>query len=80
MGIMGSISLVIQLFQQFRITLGKFKVENLFLAAALLGAHAHGLVDNVYLMPQFMILMLLIVSVVEVASRTDLEKVIVKIA
>ncbi|PKL00778.1 MAG: hypothetical protein CVV56_04735 [Tenericutes bacterium HGW-Tenericutes-1] len=80
MGIIGAGSLVIQLFQQFKITLGKFKVENFFLAAALLGAHAHGLVDNVYLMPQFMILMLLIVSVVEVASRTDLEKVIVKIA
>jgi hypothetical protein len=72
MGIVGLGSLLIQLYQQFRITLGKFKIENLYLAAALLGAHAHGLVDNVYLMPQFMVLMLLIVSVVEVSSKENI--------
>lgn len=69
MGIVGVISLLIQLYQQFKITLGHLKIENIYLAAALLGAHAHGLVDNVYLMPQFMVLMLIIVSVVEVSMN-----------
>jgi len=80
MGIIGLISLLIQLYHQFRITLGKFKIENFFLAAALLGAHAHGLVDNVYLMPQFMVLMILIISVVEIASKQESEEVILKIS
>lgn len=66
MGIVGLIGLLHQLYMQFKITLGHYKKENLFLALALLGAHIHGLVDNVYLMPQFMILMLVIVAVVEV--------------
>ena len=73
MGVVGGVSLLIQLYQQFKITLGRFKIENVYLCLALLGAHAHGLVDNVYLMPQFMILMLLIVSVVEVSMKHDLE-------
>jgi O-antigen ligase len=74
MGLVGLVSLCIQLYQQFKITLGKFKLENLFLAVALLGAHIHGMVDNVYFMPQFMVLMLLIVSVVEVSNKPKTEE------
>ncbi len=69
LGIVGGVALLIQLFQQFKIIIGKGKIENLFLASALLGAHAHGLVDNVYYMPQFMILMLVMVAVVEVSHQ-----------
>ncbi len=69
MGILGGVSLAIQLFEQFKITLGRFKMTNLFLAAALLGAHVHGMVDNVYFMPQFMILMVIMVAVIEVSSK-----------
>jgi len=69
MGILGGVSLAIQLFEQFKITLGRFKMANLFLAAALLGAHVHGMVDNVYFMPQFMILMVIMVAVIEVSSK-----------
>jgi hypothetical protein len=71
MGILGGISLVIQLYQQFKITLGKFKIANLFLAASLLGAHVHGMVDNVYFMPQFMILMVIMVAVIEVSTKVE---------
>lgn len=74
MGLVGLVSLGIQLYQQFKITIGKFKLENLFLAAALLGAHIHGMVDNVYFMPQFMVLMLMIVSVVEVSMKPKTEE------
>lgn len=65
LGSLGLIGLGIQLWQQFKITLNNFKIEYLFLAASLLGAHVHGMIDNVYFMPQFMVLMLIIVSVVE---------------
>lgn len=68
LGSLGLIGLGIQLWQQFRITVKDFKIVNLFLVAALLGAHIHGMVDNVYLMPQFMVLMVIIVSVVESAN------------
>ncbi len=65
LGTIGLLSLIIQLWQQFKITINQFKDEGLFLAAALLGAHIHGMVDNVYYMPQFMLLMLLIVAIRE---------------
>ncbi|MGD9910695.1 MAG: O-antigen ligase family protein [Candidatus Izemoplasmatales bacterium] len=68
LGSIGLISLLIQLWQQFRITVGKFTNEGLFLAAALLGAHIHGMIDNVYYMPQFMIMMLVIVAIREKAE------------
>jgi O-antigen ligase len=68
MGLVGLVSLFIQLFMQFKITLGRLKTENIFLAISLLGAHVHGMVDNVYFMPQFMVIMLIIVVVVEVSE------------
>lgn len=68
LGSVGLIALFIQYFNQFWITIKGFKNESLFLVAALIGANLHGMVDNVYYMPQFMIIMLLIVSVMEVAT------------
>lgn len=68
MGVLGFIGLMAQMVMQFKITLGTFNKESLFVSMALLGAHIHGMVDNVYLMPQFMILMLIIVAVFEVAN------------
>lgn len=76
-GSVGLIALGIQIYQQFKITLDRFKYQNIFLALALLAAHIHGMVDNVYLMPQFMVLMMIIVSVVEVARDRSSDKAIV---
>jgi len=76
LGSLGLIGLGIQLWQQFRITVKNFKIVNLFLVSALLGAHIHGMVDNVYFMPQFMVLMLIIVSVVESSNTNNAEPVI----
>ena len=76
LGSLGLIGLGIQLWQQFRITVKNFKIVNLFLVSALLGAHVHGMVDNVYFMPQFMVLMLIIVSVVESSNTNNAEPVI----
>jgi len=62
MGIIGGVGLGFQLFQQFKITLGKREVVNFLMALALLGANVHGMVDNIYYMPQFMVLMIVIVT------------------
>ena len=74
MGLVGIVGLIVQLWTQFKITIGKFKNVNLFLVVALLGAHIHGMVDNIYYMPQFMILMLLIVSVAEFSTELEVSK------
>lgn len=65
LGLFGLAGLCVQLYMQFKIVVSDRKIASLFLGAALLGAHLHGMVDNVYYMPQFMIVMLVIVSVYE---------------
>jgi O-antigen ligase len=64
-GLVGFTGLMIQFWNQFKTTLGKFKVNNIFLAISLLGANLHGMVDNVYFLPQYMILLIIIVAVKE---------------
>ncbi len=68
-GIIGLIGLAMQVFVQFKWVLRKLTPESIFLGIALLGAHMHGMVDNIYYMPQFMILIVIILAVSENAYR-----------
>lgn len=68
MGILGFMGLIHQLYTQFRVLLHRFSYDRIILVIAMLGVHAHGMVDNIYLMPQFMIILVVIVAVYERAN------------
>lgn len=70
-GILGGIALVVQFVYIIKIFLYKLSHEKAILLIAIIGANIHGMVDNVYFMPQFMIIMFIIIAVVENASRVD---------
>ncbi|MBI9008770.1 MAG: O-antigen ligase family protein [Tenericutes bacterium] len=70
-GAIGGLALVIQFISILRIFFYKFNQEKAILLIALIGANIHGMVDNVYLMPQYMILMFVIIAVVENAGKID---------
>ncbi len=72
-GTVGLISLLIQIWQMFRIVLKTLDAKTVILAISLVGAHAHGLVDNIYFMPQFMILLFLIIATCENANKLPLS-------
>ncbi|MDD3842110.1 MAG: O-antigen ligase family protein [Candidatus Izemoplasmatales bacterium] len=65
LGLVGFAGLLWQLYVQFAVLLKHITSATVILIIALLGAYVHGMVDNIYYMPQFMILMLIIVAVVE---------------
>ncbi len=71
MGAIGLVGLVIQVVTMFLVVLKRWHSESVILAIAMFGAHLHGMVDNVYLMPQFMILLFLIIAVMENANKCD---------
>ena len=45
--------------------INRFTIEKTILLIALIGANIHGMVDNVYYMPQFMIIFFIIIAGVE---------------
>jgi hypothetical protein len=65
MGLVGFAGLIWQLYVQFAVLFKKINPAMIVLIISMIGAHLHGMVDNIYYMPQFMILMLIIVSVAE---------------
>lgn len=70
-GIIGGIGLLVQLISILRIFLYKLTQEKAILLIALIGANIHGMVDNVYFMPQYMIIMFIVIAVVEKANEID---------
>ena len=70
-GTIGLIGLLIQLFMMFKIVLSKLSLERIAIVIAMLGMHAHGMVDNIYYMPQFMILLFIIIAVFENINKSD---------
>ncbi|MFO7968632.1 MAG: O-antigen ligase family protein, partial [Candidatus Izemoplasmatales bacterium] len=72
LGIIGFISLIWQGIIVFIVFLKNYNSEKIILLIALIGANIHGLVDNVYYMPQFMILFFVIIAVVEISNRNSL--------
>lgn len=65
LGLVGGIGLLWQLWVQVTVVFKQMKPTTFILGISLLGAHIHGMVDNIYFMPQFMVLMLIMVSIVE---------------
>lgn len=70
-GVIGGLALVIQFIAIIRIFFYKFSQEKAILLIALVGANVHGMVDNIYLMPQYMILMFIMIAVVENTNKID---------
>ena len=67
-GAFGLVTLVIQVVQMFRVILKRINPMSLILAISVLGAHLHGMIDNIYFMPQFMVLFFIIIAVMENAN------------
>lgn len=70
-GILGGLALIVQFVSILRIFFYQFNQEKAILLISLIGANIHGMVDNTYFMPQYMILMFVIVAVVENAGKID---------
>ncbi|MCK7484232.1 MAG: hypothetical protein MZU97_00810 [Bacillus subtilis] len=73
LGAVGLIGLLHQLYVQFIVLLRNLDRRRIIFIIALLGAHAHGMVDNIYLMPQFMIIIMIIVANFENANKQLLQ-------
>lgn len=72
LGFVGFLGLAWQLWVQFSSVFGRKGPERFALGIALLGAHLHGMLDNIYYMPQFMILMIVMVAVTEQSNLRNL--------
>lgn len=70
-GLVGLAGLIVQVIMTFKIIFKKVTAERWVLGIAFIGAHLHGMVDNVYYMPQFMILLFIIIAIVENANKVD---------
>jgi hypothetical protein len=68
-GIVGFIALCILIVVSFKIVIYQNKPKTIVLGIALLGANIHGLIDNVFYMPQFMIIFLVIIAVIEQSNH-----------
>ena len=71
-GLLGGLALLIQFISILRIFFSHLTQEKAILLIALVGANMHGMVDNIYLMPQYMIIMFIIIAFVENANRIDM--------
>jgi O-antigen ligase len=69
LGIIGFISLLWQAIVVFKIFMRRMTLEKGVLLIALIGANLHGMVDNVYFMPQFMILFFVVIAATEIHNQ-----------
>ena len=72
LGFLGFLGLAWQLLVQFASVFGRKGPERFALGLALIGPHLHGMLDNIYYMPQFMILMIVMVAVTEQSNLRNL--------
>ncbi|MDD3957276.1 MAG: O-antigen ligase family protein [Candidatus Izemoplasmatales bacterium] len=72
-GAFGLVTLIIQLVQMFRVILKSINPMSLILAISVLGAQLHGMIDNIYFMPQFMVLFFIIIAVMENANASHVK-------
>ncbi|MBN2540718.1 MAG: O-antigen ligase family protein [Bacilli bacterium] len=70
-GILGGVALLVQFLSILRIFFYKLTGEKAILLIALAGANMQGMVDNIYFMPQYMIIMFVIIAFVENANSID---------
>jgi O-antigen ligase len=73
LGIVGFISLLWQIIVVLKVFLKQKDLRKYVLLIALIGANIHGMVDNVYFMPQFMILFFAVLAVVEIHNLHEEE-------
>ena len=73
LGSIGLISLLWQFIEIMKMFLKRMTVEKAILFIALIGANIHGMVDNVYYMPQFMVIFFIIIASVENFNEKVLE-------
>lgn len=71
-GALGGVALLIQFVSLLRIFLTKINQRKAILLIALIGVNLHGMVDNIYMMPQYMIILFVTVAFVENATKVDL--------
>ncbi|MDA3932057.1 MAG: O-antigen ligase family protein [Tenericutes bacterium] len=74
LGIIGLVSLLWQAFVVIKVIFNKINLEKGILLIALIGANIHGMVDNVYFMPQFMIIFFVIVAAIEIYNDNQIMK------
>ncbi len=65
LGTVGLVSILWQFLVVVIIFFKKWNIEKAILLIALFGANIHGMVDNVYYMPQFMVIFFIIIAAVE---------------
>jgi len=70
-GILGGVALLIQFYSLLKIFFFQFNQMKAILLIALIGANIQGMVDNIYMMPQYMIIMFITVAIVESANKID---------
>ncbi|MGD9908982.1 MAG: O-antigen ligase family protein [Candidatus Izemoplasmatales bacterium] len=68
-GILGFLMLLWQYLKIYQVMMFQIKTKTTVLGIAILGATIQGLVDNVYYMPQFMLVFMLIFAIVEVSNQ-----------
>lgn len=73
LGLVGMFSLVWQFICVLIVFFKKINIKKSILLIALIGANIHGLVDNVYYMPQFMIIFFIIITAVENQNEINIE-------
>lgn len=70
-GILGGLSLLLQFIAVIRVFFYQFNAEKAVLLIAIIGANIHGMVDNTYIMPQYLFIMMITFAVVENANKID---------
>lgn len=73
-GSLGLLALLVMFIEVLKVFFYKLNHEKAILLIALFGANVHGMVDNIFYMPQFMIIFFIIIAVVEIANKQTLLK------
>ncbi len=71
-GCVGLLALLVMFIEVLKIFFYKLNHEKAILLIALFGANIHGMVDNIFYMPQFMIIFFIIIAVVEIANKNTI--------
>lgn len=74
LGLVGLASITWQIIEVIKMFINRFTIEKTILLIALIGANIHGMVDNVYYMPQFMIIFFIIIAGVENYNESILKE------
>jgi len=68
-GVVGLLAILYQLYVVFRMIIYQTRPKTIVLGISILGAFILGMIENVYYMPEFMIIFLVIMSVIEMSNK-----------